>query len=262
MHWVIQENLYHEEGFYGLLRALERLGLPYSVHKVVPFTSRLIPDVDIPPDTPIIVMGATTMVRIAGERGWVPGAYFNDDFNFEVHVASPWKPHMLNGDGHVYAFKDVPEQSDLFFTRPVLDIKTYTGTVMDWAEFSDWQRRTVEMGEDDGSMLTGDTRVVIAEPKVIYSEYRIYVIGGKAVTGSLYKRSGRPCMDAHVDPEVLRYAEERALQWSPSPAFVMDIAQTPDGLRIIEAGCLNAAGYYKADIARVIGALEDMHESQ
>lgn len=258
MHWVIQENLYHEEGFYGLLRALDRLELPYSVHKVVPFTSQLIPEVDLPPDTSIIVMGATTLVRIAGERGWTPGAYFNENYNFEVHVASPWGPHMLNGDGTVYAFKDVPEQPGLFFTRPVLDIKTYTGTVMDWEEFSDWQRRTVEMGEEDGSQLTGDTRVVIAEPKVIYSEYRIYVIGGKAVAGSQYKRSGRPYQDAHVDPEILQYAEARARQWSPSPAFVMDIARTPEGLRIIEAGCLNAAGYYKADIGRVVMALEEL----
>ena len=78
------------------------------------------------------------------------------------------------------------------------------------------------------------------------------------LAGSLYKRSGKACLDAHVDPEILQYAEARAQQWSLSPAFVMDIAWTPDGLRIIEAGCLNAVGYYKADITRVVMALEGL----
>jgi len=261
MHWVIQENLFHEEGFFGLIKALKRLELPYSVHKVVPFTSQLIPEVVIPEGAPVIVMGATTMVRIAGERGWTPGAYFNSNFDFEIQAGTPWKPYMLNGHGKVYPFKDVPEQSELFFTRPVLDIKTYTGQVMSWAEFSDWRHRVVELGEGNGSTLHAGTRVVIAKPKVIHCEYRMYLVDGKCVAGSLYKQAGRPYQDSHVDEEIDQFAEARAKEWSPDRAFVMDIAQTPDGLRIIEAGCLNAAGYYKADLARVIMALEEMENA-
>lgn len=261
MHWVIQENLFNEEGFYGLILALDRLGFSYSVHKVVPFTLTLIPDVDVPKGTPIMVMGATTMVRIAQERGWMPGAFFNDNFNMEVYLQSPWRPYLLNNDAIVSEFGAVNEdncasrtEDGVFFVRPVLDTKTFTGTCMEWEEFSRWQHKVCSLGGEDGSSMSPDTRVLIARPKVIYAEYRVYVMGGRVVTGSLYRRGGRPCQELLTDDDIIRFVREQAFSWEPSSAFVMDIARTPEGLRILEAGCFNAAGYYKADIAKVVEA--------
>lgn len=259
MFWVIQENLYNEEGFHTLLQALDRLEIPYEVVKVIPFSSILTPEPTIPEGSKVVVMGATSMTRIARERGWNPGAYFdNDRYDYGSYIQGPWGPHLLNGDGLVCRFADVPEQKDLFFIRPVKDTKTFTGTVVDWGEFATWRHKVIDLGEQDGSSLSADTRVVVAPPKVIYREYRIYIIDGKAVTGSLYKSGGRPRQDALVDDGVLRFAEARAAEFTLSRAFVLDIADTPDGLKIIEAGCINAAGYYKADIGKVVAALETL----
>ena len=255
MHWVLQEDIYKEEGFGVLLQALERLDIPHSLHKVVPFSSTLQPEANFGKDTPVIVMGTVAMVRIALERGWQPGAYFNRDFTFEVYLTSPWQPHLLNGDGQVCTFARVPEQAGPFFIRPVHDTKIFTGFVMEWAEFTAWQK---EVFSDDRSFLNGGTPVLVAAPQPIHSEYRIYLVGGEAVTGSLYKRGGQLTTDAKVEPDIFRFAEQRAADWSPAPAFVMDVARTPDGLRIVEAGCLNAAGYYKSDMGRVVLALEEL----
>jgi len=265
MHWIIQENLYHEEGFYGLLRALERLEIPYSVHKVVPFTSRLIPEPVIPEGTKVMVMGATTMVRIAQERGWMPGAYFNANYNMEIYLESPWAPHMLNNDAHIAPFGDVTKElvanrteDGQFFIRPVVDTKTFTGVCMGWDDFAKWQHQVCALGHDDGSTLTPEAPVMIARPKVIYAEYRVYVVRGRVVTGSLYKQGNRPYQELLIDEDIKRFVTGQAFSWEPSRAFVMDIARTPDGLKIIEAGCLNAAGYYKADILKVVEAVEDL----
>ena len=32
------------------------------------------------------------------------------------------------------------------------------------------------------------------------------------------------------------------------PAYVMDICRTDDGLRLLETNCINAAGFYAADV--------------
>ena len=46
MKWVIQDNLYNEDGYVRFIDALDRLDQDYEVVKVVPFAHELIPDVD------------------------------------------------------------------------------------------------------------------------------------------------------------------------------------------------------------------------
>jgi hypothetical protein len=40
--------------------------------------------------------------------------------------------------------------------------------------------------------------------------------------------------DAHVDEEVIRFGEQMAFNWAPPAPFVMDVAQTAEGFKIIE----------------------------
>ena len=93
MHWVIQENLYNESGYNDLLRALDVLNLPYSSHKIIPFAQKLIPDIN--PIGKVIAIGAYTMIKIAKERNWNPGAYANDNFNFDIQCKH-WGKELLN----------------------------------------------------------------------------------------------------------------------------------------------------------------------
>jgi hypothetical protein len=119
VYWVVQSNLYGEEGFESLDAALERLGLPYSLHKVVPFVGTLEPDVD-PPPGPVIVMGSYTLARVARERGWSPGAFL-DNLDFQVQ-REHWGELFLNHDAQVLRFADVPEQLDVADTPDGLKI--------------------------------------------------------------------------------------------------------------------------------------------
>lgn len=41
-----------------------------------------------------------------------------------------------------------------------------------------------------------------------------------------------------------------------SPAYVMDICRTDDGLRLLETNCINAAGFYASDVVRLASAID------
>lgn len=46
MHWVLQHNVFNEAGFQRLVDTLDRLGLSYSLHKVIPFVGVLSPPLE------------------------------------------------------------------------------------------------------------------------------------------------------------------------------------------------------------------------
>lgn len=43
-----------------------------------------------------------------------------------------------------------------------------------------------------------------------------------------------------------------------SPAYVIDICRTAEGLKLLETNCINAAGFYEADLIRLAEAIENL----
>lgn len=56
MHWILQENMFQEAEWLNIIQTLEKLELPFSVHKVVPFVGELDPPVALD-TTNVICMG-------------------------------------------------------------------------------------------------------------------------------------------------------------------------------------------------------------
>jgi hypothetical protein len=46
--------------------------------------------------------------------------------------------------------------------------------------------------------------------------------------------------------------------WAPARAFVLDVALTDDGYKIVEAQCINASGLYAGDVQKIIIVLDNM----
>lgn len=257
MRWIIQENLYNETGFHDLLRALDMIGSPYSVHKVVPFSHELIPEPVIQPGERVIVCGAYTMTKIAAREGWSPGAYMNGNFEFEVQVDN-WRSLMLNDESYVCRFDQVEKWYEPFFIRPTSDSKVFAGEVMYWEGFCEWRDRVLAL--DWEASLQPDTMVIVSRVKKILKEYRTWVIGGKIVTSSLYKEGNRVLYSTLVPDGVIEFANDCIKRWSPHDAYVLDIADTGDSYRIIEINCLNSAGFYAGNVGKIVQALEDLDE--
>lgn len=51
---------------------------------------------------------------------------------------------------------------------------------------------------------------------------------------------------------VVSFAEARCREYTPHDVFVMDICLSGDHYYIIECGCMNGAGFYKADIGEIV----------
>jgi hypothetical protein len=193
---------------------------------------------------------------------WQPGAFLRN-LDFEIQ-REHWGAHMLNHEALVCAFDAVPFQHGPFFIRPVHDTKAFTGYVEDWAGYSKWLevlRRLPEVRDPENepcgvNLMTLSTPVMICPKKEIYSETRTWVIEGRVVTCSGYKLGTRTryTTPAQVDGAIVQFANMVASLWSPNEAYVLDVADTPNGLKIVEINNLNAAGWYRADLQKIITA--------
>lgn len=256
LQWIIQENLYKEEAFLDLIQALDHYKSNYSIVKVIPFSHDLLPEPVI--IDKCVVMGATTMIGIANERGWDPGAFYNDNFSHERWVEALGS-ELLNVSATVCRFEDINPDYNPFFIRPCEDRKVFSGQVIDKANFNLWLKSTVASSNVGYTTLTPDTLVVVAPLQAIHAEWRFFVVDGKIVTGSLYKRGdrvyGMPLL-LREDAEI--YAEKMVDKWQPDRAFVVDVALTDSGYKVIEYNCLNSSGFYKSNVGKIIDAIEEM----
>lgn len=264
MHWVIQNNLFSERAIETLLDLLTRYGIPHDSVKVIPFGGGILPEVS--PDGPVVAIGSFSLARYAKSKGWTPGSWLGrnasegiDDFSFQV-CHSVFGEHMLNHGGMVLPFKDALNHDlDPFFIRPVDDGKSFSGTVMDRADFAEWQEKI--SAADSTWSITPETMVVVSPLREIISETRFVVVDGAVVTGSEYKRGGRVCYNSVVDPHILAYARHVALLWTPDRVCVMDIADTPEGPCIVEFNNFNSAGWYDCDVSKIIQAVEGLFDN-
>ena len=125
MHWLLQSNLFRETEWDTMVAALQRMDLPMSEHKVVPFVGELHPDIELAGQQ-VICMGAYAMRHVAKRKGWNPGVYDLYDQTFE-RQRDMWGDLMLNADSIVIPFGEACV-NELSFIRPVDDSKFFCRT--------------------------------------------------------------------------------------------------------------------------------------
>jgi len=257
MHWILQNNIFSETGWDTLLATLQRFGIAHSTHKVVPFVGELEPAPQLGHKN-VICFGSYSMRHVARREAWTPGVFdlFEQDFQLQM---KHWGAHMLNACSVVTTFADAQFTADDMFVRPVNDSKYFAGRMFQREEFVEWQEKVCKLELDDGSSLTPQTLIQLAQPIVIHAEYRFWVVKGQVVTSSLYKRGDRVIYSSEVDDRLAQYVRERIAEWMPLDSFVIDVCDTAQGMRIVEINTLNAAGFYAADVQRLVVALEEAY---
>lgn len=258
LHWIIGNNVCNERGYDVLIDTVERFKLPYTLVRVIPFSHELIPD-DIPAPGLKVVMGSITLGKVAEKRGWCPGVFTNSNFHYR-EWRKHYVDHLLNDDATICRFEDVKWYDDWrdFFIRPCLDDKSFSGSVMNWHDFKAWKYKVLELKEDY-TTLDADTEVCYGSPKEIYQEFRFFVVDGKVITGSQYKIGRRVHASREaVTPLVWNFAQQMVDLWQPHRAFAIDVADTPNGLKVIEIGCLNSCGFYDSDVQKLTMTINAM----
>lgn len=278
LHWVVQENLFKENEWDDLIATFERFNIPYSVHKVIPFIGQLEPpfhsQCPIDDYKNVICMGSYSMRHVARENGWIPGVYDIFDQDFTVQMKH-WGHLMLNADSIVVKFKDTPLLTEDTFIRPVDDSKYFAGRVFLPEEFNEWKHKVVDLGHDYGNSLSGETIIQLSKPKKIYAEYRFWIVDQQIVSASLYKRGDKVIYSDQVDQRIHKFVvdvlrtENGKLNvnltventgWRPHDAYVLDVCETDDGMKIVEINTINAAGFYAGNIQDIVLSIQQMEE--
>lgn len=269
MLWLIQK-MDNEKSFDELLSIMDRFNLNYQLVKALSFTEKIIsPDIDLNgqdvEDIPsleidsnqnIFVCGSYSLAKIAKAKNWFPGAFINDNFNLESWKSGWGVDELLNGTALVSKIKDLNDIAlNKFFARPLHDTKSFSGKVFSREEFLSWREKIIKTNADS---LNQETEIVVAQLKKIYSETRLFVIDGKIVTGSLYKRGDKVIYDNLLNENLVEYAKEMIAKWQPDQAFVLDIAETSEGFKIIEVNNINSSGFYASDLFKFVDAIEGL----
>lgn len=262
IEWVIQENIFDEDSFQPMIDFMDKVGITYHLVKVVPFTHEITPMPVFQPDSKIVVLGSYFLSKEAKRLGWTPGAWFNENYDYRVW-SEKWLGNCVNSISDIMPFGSVYYQPEPFFIRPCADDKLFTGKVIDWAEYLEWRIKVIE-GKENYTDLNLDTPVLISLPRKITEEYRFLVVGGKVITGSLYKSNGVGLYQEVRDTESMAwvFAHLMCQQWTPAEAFVIDIAIVDGFPFVMEMGCVNSAGLYKCDVQKFVMAVEDMLEKE
>lgn len=272
MLWIIQGNLSKEDGLRKLIEAVKNKNIPYKLVKSIPYTDYIVdmevdintitedtvPDLVMDKNQKMVTMGSYTLARTAKKRGWTPGAFINENFEFSKWLSGWGKDNMLNTEAIEAPIKEItiPEEWSSVFARPCEDTKFFSGTVFERGNLKFWLNEVMK-GTDKES-LNAETRIIIAPIKKILAEYRLFVVDSKIVTGSMYKVRDQVIYGEYVDPIALSFAESMISNWEPDRAYVLDIAITDEGPKIIEVNNINSSGFYLCDMDKIVEAIEKM----
>lgn len=272
MHYVIQENVFRERHYDILEKSLIKLGLPYNTVRCFPYIEKITDINDIPnvegaynvdelPDydpgtNEVFCFGAIKLARVAAKQGWSPGSMMNDNHDYMVYK-DHWKENLLNYDSKIHKLTDDFnwKEGESKFIRPTQDTKSFTGacfTKIEWEE-----RLEYNLHNFKSNVFNEETLVQVSTVKTISKEMRFWVVNGKVITGSTYRDAGVFNIHGTVFPEDYEYAQTMVDIFQLNEAFVIDTCVVNGEYKIVEAGCINAAGFYNADMLKVIMALED-----
>ena len=251
MYYIVQENVFKEENYDNLIQALDRLQLPYEIVKVLPF----IDDIEFKTDSKhIFPFGSLKMARISKQFGWKPGSQMNDNHDFMVYKDF-YRENLLNYDSKIIKFGDKDFFSEeLFFARPTKDTKVFTGKVFDMSEWQEFKEYSFINGHS--TLLDANTEIQISTVKKIQKEIRFWIVKGEIITASQYRLGNRLVLSDDIDQSAYDFCNKMIKIFELNEAFVMDLCLVDGEYKIVECGCINCAGFYKANMQKLLMALE------
>lgn len=253
--WVVQNNVFNEHNYDKLIESLDRTQTKYELVKMIPFQGTLDRELTIDPNDTVFCYGSISLGNIAKQNNWV---YLDNNLDL-VTVSNHYKEHMLNSDFKIYPLSQVPEQINEFFIRPVKDDKLFGGFKTDWFNFSEWLSQKTHLVEQGGLKFDLNEFVVISSVKQLYSEYRFFIVDGKISTYSRYKLGGKLSLSSVVDPYIIDFVNETISVYCPEIAFVIDVALTGEGLKVIECNSINGSGLYECDPFKLVNSINSLY---
>jgi hypothetical protein len=256
--WVVQSNLGNTETHDSIQEICRRNGFGFQSVTVVPFANEL-PDLSYA--GPVLFYGATQWIRkIATAKKWTPGVFFDEESFTVSRCIEEWHYEMANHDAAILPIGDVDRlalpQDQLLFVRPNGDFKEFAGEIMTFGKLREWAGVLCAGGLELDALFT----IVVARPKPIGSEWRIFAVEAKIVDATRYRVNGRRSVEKGAPPAVLEFAQSRLNEWMPVPALALDVAEVDGELKILELSDIHSCGHYAASVEDVIVAVSRVAE--
>lgn len=266
MKWLVQEFLNDSSNIVRIINSLEKCSVDYLLTRinkdntlsVIDEKSRLPLDdsesiiEEFILNEKIMVYGSKTFAKIAQDMNLEPGSFMNERFEFDIFREALGN-ELLNHEFVVGELSQLQPIADRFFIRPTGNTKLFTGMVIERDEFSSWQRR--ENVED--SPYIGQA-LMISPLQKINAEYRFFVVNQEIVTGSSYVIGNKTNSSYKPSKEMIEYTQKIVNRFPLAEAFVVDIAETDVGLKVIEYNNFNTSGLYGCDELAIVKAINQL----
>lgn len=263
MKWLIQEFLNHNESVERMREALVRCNQEHLLVRLNGDDSLTVLDVEtrLPVDNSdrifneFVSTGAVTwygskrLDKVLQRLQVKPGSFTNDNFDMTV-IQKEMGEELLNPDFLIGELHELAPEWDAFFIRPTGNTKLFGGMVVTKEQFHEWQER-----ESHSDSAYHGQLLMISELQEIQAEYRFFVVDGKVITGSSYKVNGKLNTTLAPSDAVATYAQMMVERFALADAFVIDVAETNKGMRVVEYNNLNTAGLYQCDEVAIVSAL-------
>lgn len=254
--WIVQTNVEPESTSAAALhRACSALQSPFHEISVIAGSATL-PDMPRV-DGPVVLHGRTTLILRALEHPkWRHGIFFDPaSFQHSAYVAA-YGQSMLNADAQVMSWEALLREArapeDQVFLKPNDDLKHFTGQVLRFSECADLYRTLRETPRP----VEPTSEVVVGRPCEVDAEWRLFIVEGAIVTGSMYRPSG----DSNLPGELIDFAKKIVSGWVPASVFVLDVARVEGAWKIVECNCFNGSRFYSADVERLVLAVSEHQE--
>jgi len=254
--WVVQKNLTNHNDFTSLTDACQKLRIPFLGIDIIPFSHEL-PYFDRTKKS--VFYGSTTFTQLAFSNSELKEGVFFDPATFSIErYIKEWGEHMLNYNAEVTSFEGLMQAdydtNKLIFIRPDDDGKSFAGEVMKYGEYRDWFERLKMIGN---SGISDKSKIIVGEPFNIGREWRLWCVNKRVITASQYRNNFKLEKLRGCPDEVVTFAEARCQQFTPHDIFVMDVCETGGEFYIVECNCMNAAGFYNADIEAIVSNISN-----
>ncbi len=195
----------------------------------------------------IILIGSISMYRFFKASRLSKWIHYDETKFSPSYYNTILGSDSLNSNGEVLLFKDVESYIKLkgpHHVKPNTFEKAFGGSCQD---LKSWFRML-------GMKIDPNVKCWISPIENIYQEWRIWVIDGCIVEMTLYSD------DKHIgvinepswDDDVFNHARKFIEKYQPDTCFVMDIAKSDDGYKVIEYNPIHCSGWYGADIKKIV----------
>jgi hypothetical protein len=163
---------------------------------------------------------------------------------------------LLNSDAKYFEYTKIKnyEFSKETFIKPSRDLKSFNGGVIYAGEtIKNYIART---GHSMPSIK--DETIVVSNIKEIQEEYRFFIYKDKILAASRYMLNSEVNPSNIVPEFIANCASDYAKLYKPADIFVMDLAVTNEGIKIVEYNCWNASGFYHCNIRDLIFQINEI----